>query len=422
MTDVVIWLEDLFDDHGQVRVGGVQTYVLELVEVFASLADRVFIATERPGDLEEMDSIPQAEVIPLVRSEWRRGVAGSRAGDLGWQSDTTVHIVANSNRWPRPLGKRNLAIQHGIYWDRPANSHGWKRLIPRTVQNTWRAWRGANTLRQGSQLVCVDLAFPTAAATLRSPLPWQQIHYIPNFAPAPETPPAFHAKVKRIVFPRRFEVHRGTRLFAQAIVPILEAGWDGQVDLVGVGADEPWLRAQLAHYPNVSMRTLPFSARMQAYSDDAVVVIPTLSTEGTSLACLEAWSRGALVVATGVGGLANLVLDGVNGCLIRPLADELRQTLEAILAGKRDTARLRKCGYETWQHGFSRDLWRCRWQAVVRPWFEPAAGKGSRSSKFNAIHQVGGEVRELGEVGELNDKLNHDLHEEPTNTKVTRML
>jgi glycosyltransferase involved in cell wall biosynthesis len=58
----------------------------------------------------------------------------------------------------------------------------------------------------------------------------------------------------------------------------------------------------------------PLFAAMRA---NDVLVLPSL-TEGLGLVLLEAMSNGVAVVASKVGGIPEIVIDGVNGLLVRP--------------------------------------------------------------------------------------------------------
>ena len=104
---------------------------------------------------------------------------------------------------------------------------------------------------------------------------------------------------------------------------------------------------------------------MEAFRSDAIAVVPSLSTEGTSLACLEAWSAGAVVVSTGVGGLSNLVLDGVTGFIARPdgaaFADVLRRVSDLPMEA---LERVRRTAFEASQGSFGVDRWRESWRGI----------------------------------------------------------
>lgn len=72
-----------------------------------------------------------------------------------------------------------------------------------------------------------------------------------------------------------------------------------------------------------------------------VVVIPSVAlangqTEGTPVVCLEAMAAGKAIIASRVGGIPEVIRDGVNGFLVEPASVEaLRQTLERVLGDER---------------------------------------------------------------------------------------
>ncbi len=82
----------------------------------------------------------------------------------------------------------------------------------------------------------------------------------------------------------------------------------------------------------------------------AVVAVPSTAPEGLGLVALEGMAHGALVVATGLGGLAETMDDGVNGFVVAAddaaaLADGLARALDA--ASGPEGARLRAAGRRT---------------------------------------------------------------------------
>jgi glycosyltransferase involved in cell wall biosynthesis len=115
------------------------------------------------------------------------------------------------------------------------------------------------------------------------------------------------------------------RAFAQARqrIPSLT------LDLAGRGPLEPALRA-LAKELGVEdgVRFLGYVAPIQrAIEDAAAVVVPSMG-EGFGMVALEAMERSRPVIAAEIGGLGELVEDGVTGYLVpageaEPLADAI---------------------------------------------------------------------------------------------------
>ena len=82
----------------------------------------------------------------------------------------------------------------------------------------------------------------------------------------------------------------------------------------------------------------------------SVVAIPSTAPEGLSLVALEAMARGAIVVATASGGLAETVRHGENGFVVAPgdsdaLADALDNALSVAVEPSGD--RIRAMAQET---------------------------------------------------------------------------
>jgi glycosyltransferase involved in cell wall biosynthesis len=91
------------------------------------------------------------------------------------------------------------------------------------------------------------------------------------------------------------------------------------------------------------------------YARAAVVVCPS-RREGFGVACLEAMAHARPVVATNVGGLRDLVVDGETGILVPPRdPPALRAALERLLADRELRHRLGAAGRERAGRQFSWD-------------------------------------------------------------------
>jgi glycosyltransferase involved in cell wall biosynthesis len=113
------------------------------------------------------------------------------------------------------------------------------------------------------------------------------------------------------------------------------------------------------------IEVLPFERMRAAYEDSAIVAIPTLCGEGTSLSAIEAMYFGCAVVSTWVGGLPNLIQDDRNGLLIAPDAAALGSALSRLITDEALRVRLGHTAMTDLlpRHGVAR--WRARVAAVL---------------------------------------------------------
>jgi colanic acid/amylovoran biosynthesis glycosyltransferase len=125
---------------------------------------------------------------------------------------------------------------------------------------------------------------------------------------------------------------------------------------------------------------LPPEQLAELYARAAVVVCPS-HREGFGVACLEAMAHGRPVVASAVGGLLDLVVDGETGIHVPPGdVGALRSALERLLADRELRRRMGEAGRRRAAEHFS-------WDAVTRETVELYAryagknpGRGESSS------------------------------------------
>ncbi|MGB8004849.1 MAG: glycosyltransferase, partial [Gaiellaceae bacterium] len=119
---------------------------------------------------------------------------------------------------------------------------------------------------------------------------------------------------------------------------------------------------------------VPHDALEQLYRRAAVVVCPS-RREGFGVACLEAMAHGRPVVATSVGGLRDLVVDGETGFLIPPRDPAaLRSALDRLLSDPELRRRLGSAGRERAKVQFG---WDAVTDATLAAYAEAAGTMGS---------------------------------------------
>ena len=147
------------------------------------------------------------------------------------------------------------------------------------------------------------------------------------------------------------EVLYAGRLSPEKGVLELVAAADGlKLVVAGDGPLRPRVPGALGFVPQGEMQGL--------YARAAVVACPS-RREGFGVACLEAMAHARPVVATDVGGLRDLVVDGETGLVVPPRRPEaLRAALERLLGDEELRRRLGAAGRERAREHFS-------WQAVT---------------------------------------------------------
>ena len=142
------------------------------------------------------------------------------------------------------------------------------------------------------------------------------------------------------------EVLYAGRLSPEKGVRELVAAADG-LPLV-VAGDGP-LRAEVPQ----ALGFVPNDELQSYYARAAVVACPS-HREGFGVACAEAMAHGKPVVASAVGGLKDLVVDGETGVLVPPRdVSSLREALERLLADRDLRRRLGAAGRERIRAHFS---------------------------------------------------------------------
>jgi glycosyltransferase involved in cell wall biosynthesis len=209
---------------------------------------------------------------------------------------------------------RILAEVHGD-WRASTRSYGssWRRLLSPFGDPLARAAiRRADAVRtvspstgdlvraQGVSPVDVFPTFTDLEPFLQRPL-----------APLPERPHAIFIGV--------LEPHKNVELLADAWLEVARKHPDATLHVVGVGSRAAEIERLVAELgPRVTWTPrLDTSSLVVAVDAATLLVLPSRS-EGLSRVVMEALARARPVVGTRVGGIADLVEDGVNGLLVEP--------------------------------------------------------------------------------------------------------
>jgi glycosyltransferase involved in cell wall biosynthesis len=193
-------------------------------------------------------------------------------------------------------------------------------------------------LRRARLAVCASHVLADAARELGA----REVRVIPSGVEVPEHV-GEEAEPPQVLFVGRLSREKGILELVQAAdgLPLVVAG------------DGP-LREQVPQ----ARGFVPHHALGPLYERAAVVAVPS-HREGFGVACAEAMAHGRPVVASAVGGLLDLVVDGETGVLVPPRdVPALRAALERLLADRQLRRRLGEAGRERIRERFS-------WAAVT---------------------------------------------------------
>lgn len=370
-TAHIIYRNYLMPNGEGMSIGGIQTYLTNLTQVLVEEGYHVCIYQR--GDINFHTVINDSlEVFGYERpADKVRGQTKMLYGKVRERLNPEVGdiLIFGCESMAVETDRRVpvVGIQHGISWDIPKpglSKSNWRYLY---FKRQYHAWQTARRIKNIDRLVCVDCNFINWYKAL-VPCPEVELHYIPNFSAVPAenvNKPSAEDGIN-IIFARRFEPQRGTRLFMNVAKRLLEEYDNIHITIAGDGTDEKLLKSNLESHPRVKFIRYQSHESLSIHADKHIAVVPTLGSEGTSLSLLEAMASGCAVVCTNVGGMTNIVIDGYNGLMISPEEEELHQALKRLIEDETLRITVARRGSESVVEAFSLDKWQTSWRKILR--------------------------------------------------------
>ncbi|WP_427042086.1 glycosyltransferase family 4 protein [Fusobacterium sp. SB021] len=346
----------------RVGIGGLTTYITNLVSIFNKLGFEV-----------EIFQFAKANVVIHLENVIVKGVylkknkikalVKKASEDSDYRND--ILLFATDFMITKNKFLNTIAIQHGVAWDIPSlRPKSYAENIISIFKNILRVLVKNNKYRKCKHIVCVDYNFVN---WYRSQIAYidNKLYVIPNFSEIPEYRKRINKKEIKIIFARRFEEYRGTRIFIKAINNLLNKYDNLKVTLAGDGSDKEWIEKNILFREKVDFIRYEAEESIKIHSEYDIAVVPTRGSEGTSLSLLEAMAAGCAVVSTYVGGLSNIVLDGYNGFLVEPEVEAVEKGIEKLILDKELRKKFSQKGYETVKEAFSKEKWEEKWIKVI---------------------------------------------------------
>jgi len=333
----------LYDyEHSKVFAGGMERWIRDV----AFLArDKGYDVTVYQKDVVGFDKeladglrVVGVKCGPTWRSHW----TFSRWLEKNISLDDPIIYVSMELALSRRI-QRAAGIQHGICWE--GDFPRYKKWLNRRLQY--------QLIKRLRGIICVDTNYINwCHAEYPDRASWEhKLSYVPNYAdpemfPVMPEPPRTD-EFPTILFPKRAagtrnpgkysmldRSARGAGLFLKAIGLLEQEGTHVRAVFAGRGPVQNAIGGWAKEHgmtDRITVTEVALDEMPGLYAQANVAVVPSLEREGTSLSAIEAIMCSVPTVVSHIGGLGNIVIDGLNGfiCDLTPesLAGGIRKAL-----------------------------------------------------------------------------------------------
>ncbi|MGZ8635202.1 MAG: glycosyltransferase family 4 protein [Solirubrobacteraceae bacterium] len=323
------------------EVGGAQTYVAQLLPALAGQFD-VVVAAYGPGPLRDAARAAGVRFVPLrhVRRDPHplRDVLGllELVALLRRERPDVVHV--NSSK-AAALGRVAALVARTRV--RVFTVHGWAFKAYSGTTGTLFRWADRVLAPLTTVTICVsetERRAGLAARTCRA----DRTVVIPNAIDVETAPRArLEGDPPRIVTVGRLAAPKDPLTLARALPALAPRPYS--LAFIGGGGEQPRVEQQLDAL-GVRDRVEMLGERHDVADLLAAADVFVLASrsEGAPLSILEAMAAGLPVVASDVGGVAELVADGETGLLVTP--GDPAAVASALAAAREDATRLGAAG------------------------------------------------------------------------------
>lgn len=350
----------------EIYIGGIQNYIKSLNDVFVRNGFQVEIY-----QLAERND--KREINNISINSYGTAQGGPKSVRLMFdyfsrKFDTNDIIIWGTDTIGFKSDFKNvIAIQHGITFDlmyyKNLNSM-WKGPVMGAIYKQLQCRKARKNFVKFQNVVCVDYNYLNWIRTQMPRSITDRAEVIPNYA---DTVQAINVNGTNrdeisILFARRFSFERGAELMMSLIPKVLENYPNVKFTLCGDGPYKNQLEQKFSNHPNVKITKFNIGNSDEFNLSHHITLIPTIGSEGTSFSLLEGMACGAIPIASNVGGMTNVVIDGFNGFLVEPTSDNFFTAIRSIIEmGAEDREELSNNARLTLNRGFSKLRWENRW-------------------------------------------------------------
>lgn len=379
---VIVANESVFDRHSNnFSIGGVQTYIKDLCEVAKLMNAKCTLALiSKSEDLysKELNGF-NVETSHCSRLFKSLNQATFNFIYHKYNNKHTVFIIATDQMTIKSKASNVLSIQHGIAFDDEVKNISGLWNFSFLTKRIFAHLRAEFNLRRGKcvpNIVCVDYNFFNWVRTMGDISTHNNYTIILNHTSLLLSIDQINKKLEKkdgpvkIIFARRFVPYRGSRIFANVVSKLINEKRNIQVTFAGEGPMETELKERFKNNDSVSFIKFAPEDSVKVHENYDIAVVPTIFSEGSSLSLAEAMSAGCFPIASHVGGMTNMILDGYNGYLIYPSEEDLYNAiLKAIELPKDEFHKIQLNAFQTAQEALCLKKWQSRWIELIEKGF-----------------------------------------------------
>lgn len=379
MKQLVLISYPIFDfQNKKLNIGGIQTYMRDLAFLGKKLNYNVYIYQIDVLAFEEKKI--EIEGIEIISIPSRRSFFKSynqNAFDLIYKrhSDSGTKFVVATDQMDIKSNDTNvITIQHGIAFDIPGYMIPgfWGKINTlQKINKLLRCLKNIQRFYNTKHTVCVDYNYYNWFRTFGTIYPGSNMSVITNYARESISEYELEKKlskgkhIKKILFARRFVDYRGTILFSNIVEKLLKEFSNIEITFAGSGPLEMYLKEKFSNETKVYFTSFRSEDSIAFHTSYDIAVVPTIFSEGTSLSLCEAMAAGCFPIATHVGGMTNMILDGYNGLMASPTEKSLYKVIRNCLQLPQEQFnQIVLNAYKSSSIAFSKSVWEDKWTEI----------------------------------------------------------
>jgi glycosyltransferase involved in cell wall biosynthesis len=265
-------------------------------------------------------------------------------------------------------------VQHVIH-----SVHGRYMAYPETLRarlkKRLRHWLERRAIARCSAVVCVSRALcEDVAKELGIESSFLRTVYNGVAVGSPSPRPVRAASGFRFVAVGRLVAVKNLGMLIEAFATVAKNHTDATLRIVGDGPERDFLERRVAEMKLAGRIAFSgFVDDIDAVMRDADAVVLSSLSEGMPMSILEAMRAGLPVIATRVGGIPEIVIDGRTGILVASKDTRaLANAMESLIGNRDAAARMGQAGYERLTDSFSIERMIAAYEELYQHPVEPA--------------------------------------------------